>query len=486
VTPALLTNLPSGSTITLNWGDVGSPNTNNPTIDLFQAADTNGGLGYQTNATIASQQTNSALCPYIGRIGPGSNLVLNASTFSNSWAGNYFIWCGVSSGSGALTLTITDGSSNMLAQSTAYIQLQDIKQMYERWTVGDASSQPPSTTAWAATEGLAPGIEPFKYASPDNTNTPYILFVHGYNLALWDKDRFAEAGFKRLYWQGYQGRFGLFRWPTFDTPIALFPSEFQAWKSGTGLFNKLTALNAEYPGHVYVFAHSMGNVVTGQALLMAGTNQLVNTYVASQAAVSARAYDNSIPEDVTNYNNNDAPISPDSIGNYYTSNAPSYFNGSAGAGTYANFYNPVDWALMGTTVTFLEIPIGWLGFEEQKIQPYYLATNNPEAVYFYTTPSTNHPSGYFYQNGTNNPYRNLLFTNDTFEIFAYCDQSYSLALGAETNVAGAFTTGRAVNLNAAPYNFGNLHVGHSWQFRSDYQSTFPYWHQLLSTFQIQP
>ena len=30
----------------------------------------------------------------------------------------------------------------------------------------------------------------------------------------WEKDRFAETAFKRLYWQGYQGRFGEFRWPT--------------------------------------------------------------------------------------------------------------------------------------------------------------------------------------------------------------------------------------------------------------------------------
>ena len=30
----------------------------------------------------------------------------------------------------------------------------------------------------------------------------------------WEKDRFAESAFKRLYWQGYQGRFGVFRWPT--------------------------------------------------------------------------------------------------------------------------------------------------------------------------------------------------------------------------------------------------------------------------------
>src|ERR1700710_419225 len=112
----------------------------------------------------------------------------------------------------------------------------------------------------------------------------------------WSKDRFAESAFKRLYWQGYQGRFGEFRWPTdFDFNATLIDailqphnydgSEFTAWESAVGLLNKLTDLNTEYPGHVYVLGHSMGNVVTGEALRLAaqqGSGQIVNTYVASQ------------------------------------------------------------------------------------------------------------------------------------------------------------------------------------------------------------
>ena len=43
----------------------------------------------------------------------------------------------MSNGTGGLTLTITDAHSNVLAQTTTYIQIVDIKQMYERWTVGD-------------------------------------------------------------------------------------------------------------------------------------------------------------------------------------------------------------------------------------------------------------------------------------------------------------------------------------------------------------
>ena len=93
------------------------PSSGNPTIDLFTAADPDGGIGYQTNETIATQQTNILQGRYIGRLGPGQSIQLNASQFANDWAGNYFIWCGVSNGIGGLTLTIADGNGNTLARN---------------------------------------------------------------------------------------------------------------------------------------------------------------------------------------------------------------------------------------------------------------------------------------------------------------------------------------------------------------------------------
>jgi len=51
------------------------------------------------------------------------------------------------------------------------------------------------------------------------------------------KDRYAETAFKRLYWHGYEGRFGLFRWPAVPKvkTRARYDSEFNAWRSGAGL-----------------------------------------------------------------------------------------------------------------------------------------------------------------------------------------------------------------------------------------------------------
>ena len=100
VTTNLLAELPANSTVWLYWSNA---TAGDPGIDLFVAADTDGGIGYLTNTTIASIQASTAYSPYLGRIDydAGQKIQLNPS---NSWAGNHFIWCGTSAGSGALTL----------------------------------------------------------------------------------------------------------------------------------------------------------------------------------------------------------------------------------------------------------------------------------------------------------------------------------------------------------------------------------------------
>lgn len=443
----LLAALPAGSTITLNWGDVGSPNANNPTIDLFQAADADGGIGYLTNETVATEQTNTLQNPYVGRLAPGGSVQLNASQF-NGWAGSHFIWCGVSNGTGGLNLTIRDANSNLLAQTTAYIKIVDIKQMYERWTVGDNGSDAPTNIASLATENLPPGAAAFQYPLPTDTNTPYILFVHGWKMPTWLKDRYAEAAFKRLYWQGYQGRFGSFRWPTGTNPTTYDPSESNAWASAVGLLNKLNDLNAEYPGQVYVMAHSMGNVVVGEALRQTGSNQVVNTYIAMQGAVPAHAYDPTTPNYATY-------PEPDCYADYWTNGAPSYFSGSAGAGTYVNFLNTNDYALNI-----------WL------TDQYY----KPDALRGYGfDENTNFYYGYI------EPFTILTFPTNTYQIFSFADPAWSYALGAQLDVGGSFkkVTDDQIELDAAPYNFSTEHIYHSFEFRSDSPSLWPFWSQVL-------
>jgi hypothetical protein len=361
-----------------------------------------------------------------------------------------------------------------------YIQIVDIKQMYERWTVGDNTATPPATTAYPAGDLPSDMTQSFQYTTLATTNTPYILFVHGWNMQIWEKDRYAETAFKRLYWQGYQGRFGEFRWPTeYAFPFGEFSSqavnprnfdnsEYNAWLSGAGLLNKLNDLNTTYPGQVYLMAHSLGNVVAGEALRLAGNSQVVNTYIAMQGAVSAHAYDTNTAARIF------SPSTPDDYAHYWTNGAPCYFNSSAGAGTYVNFFNTNDYALHSGTYS-------WEYDQNHKPDHGVAGFSIPYPGYYYSVTSQ-HPNGFFALLGPGtNAYQNFNFPGDTYTIFSYCDQAQSYALGAQANVGGAFKTltYHQVDLTLSPYNFDKAHKFHSGEFRSDNSQRWQFWQTVL-------
>jgi hypothetical protein len=192
-------------------------------------------------------------------------------------------------------------------------------------------------------------------------------------------------------------------------------------------------------------------VVAGEALLKAGNNQVVNTYIAMQAAVPAHSYDPTTPYRYS-------PDYPDLYSHYWTGSSPCYFNGSAGAGTYVNFFNTNDWAL-----TTLWEP-------DQNVKPdsgyHYISIGNQTNFY----------------SGSNPYYTILLPPADRYIIFAYCDPATCYALGVQPNVGGAFLAGinhNQVELDAAPYNFGPQHIDHSGEFRSDNPHRWQFWNEML-------
>jgi hypothetical protein len=217
------------------------------------------------------------------------------------------------------------------------------------------------------------------------------------------------------------------------------------------LLKLLNNLNATYPNHVYLTAHSHGNVVVGEALKLA-TNQVVNTYIAMQAAIDSHIYDPNAPTRplLPSYS------TPDRYGQYYTNGAPCYFNGVSGAGTCINFFNTNDWALN----------ITWELDQNQKPDYGYAYSANPDKWWAY---------GWFSST-------TFTFPTDTYTIFSYIDQAHSYALGMQPDVGGAFTIARQVNLASVwPPDSGGYrdHIWHSAEFRSDATQRWQFWNQVL-------
>ena len=188
--------------------------------------------------------------------------------------------------------------------------------------------------------GDAPDLEEDRFFNVEDKQ--FAMCIHGWNNNARDKELFAETFYKRMYWQGYQGRVALFSWPcevvaergptTFEPIDQTFnPSEFHSFRSGMALMNLIAEKTSEskYEERVHVFAHSQGNIAMSEALriwaygpegfprgaggivfendfliaarninrwsdiaknLRGETDQLLQTYIASNAAISGGAY----------------------------------------------------------------------------------------------------------------------------------------------------------------------------------------------------
>ena len=204
--------LPSGYSIKLSWR-----NNSGANLRLFKAAETNGGTNYLTDETVASNQRDFTVYPNCGNVAPYQKIDF-ISVFSTNGSTDHFIFCGAGRGSDELVLQVKDDNGALVGETSAFIKLKDIKEMYERFVLGDDyhPDQPIPNLALVARDNLPTGVSSYQFNQDQAayTNAPYILFVHGWNMKPWEKDRFAETAFKRLYWQGYQGRFGSFRWAT--------------------------------------------------------------------------------------------------------------------------------------------------------------------------------------------------------------------------------------------------------------------------------
>jgi hypothetical protein len=434
-----------------------------PQIQIFPAAAGNS-TAYLTDSNTAQRQISS---PYNQAIGTAGTYQFPPSYWTN-YPTAYFLFDGTGGGNGNLKVSLyaadEQGTLTKFAESDPlYLNLQDVKSMYEAWTVGEGNGGTPASTA--------SDYNGFQYSSSSPETGQYILFVHGWNINATEKDYFANTAYKRLWWQGYKGRFGAFRWPTtygFGSLISIATDarnfdngEFAAWQSAAGLAAKLNDLNSLYPNNVYLFAHSMGNVVASEALkLNNGTGNGVNAYAACQAAVSAHAYDSS----TTGWES--SSHTADSFATYPLTGV-NYFSGVSSAGSRANFFNQNDYALTNWITDQYWKPDHGVAFPG----------------YYYDFPPSSHPTGYYYII-TPNSY-DLYFPTDRYKIFAYCVQSPCYAMGATANVAG-FTP---VNLAAglwppdpfAGHNY-STHPWHSAEFLFSTVEQSSWWGNLMGAF----
>jgi predicted esterase len=432
-----------GYTVTLSCSNaIGSP-----TINLY-LAESGGGIGYLTNSTSAQNLISSPQNNYdAGIISPTSSYTFPGGFFDGSK--KYFVFEGARIGSGQFSLAISQ-NGNVIAQSSVWIELHDVKDFFEQNVIQDSMSGAKSN--WTSyVEMVQPAISS---ALGDDQNL--IVLVHGINVRPWDCINDAGTVFKRLYWAGFQGKFAEVQWPcnlltplpSPFTPAVFNDSELQGYKASTALTTCLNGLKNRFPNYrLNILAHSQGNAVVSEAIKRGFTS--FDTYILTQGALPASAYDVNATNDPDLLGLSPSPeLQPMGYRGIYTN--------SNFAGRIVNFYNPNDPVL------------DWWVTDQIALKP---------SVYFSGTT-------YFYD-GTNSYYDPIFspkyLVTDPEESRAEVSRSRSLPIGQSGPASAHGVIKSAVDLHAS-YGFDRAFPDdHSAQWTRPIQTTSGYYLQTLDS-----
>ena len=103
---------------------------------------------------------------------------------------------------------------------TVTIDLYDIRAFYDRWVVQAPNLRQVNFGSLEESQFHAVNEESNHevfgrvHGAPFFNGEQNIVFVHGWNLDAEGKASFAQTMYKRLYWEGFQGNFIAFDWPT--------------------------------------------------------------------------------------------------------------------------------------------------------------------------------------------------------------------------------------------------------------------------------
>jgi len=455
-----------GYSVTLNedFGSSGEP------VNLYAAYEVGGGTGYLTDTNLAAAQV---VAPYGNELAQltywNPDYVLPEDNQGNLVLTN-FLFEGTGVGPVGLVLSVYQNGS-LIGQTEAYVNFDEVKNFYEQAEVTDVVQTWPEMVQTNVTSGFqvlaSPPANPYEAKQ-------LAVFVHGWRMTAWDTENFSDTMFKRLYWQGYQGRFASLRWPTrskntdtnsfnlFGTQIpadtlTFNRSEHIAFDSGAGAAAYFNNLRSRYTNYtISVAAHSQGNVVMMEALkeLATASQSPLDNYVMMQAAVPAHCYDTTVPNFPAFTNEEQFLPTPNIYANYGTG------IDNAMRGKIFNFFNTNDYALVSAstnaTLFGINFPINtsWIA-NEQLAKPlvFFGYSYNPANSIAYLTNVSEGVTG--------------RTVTDPFELMPFVARPRSLAVGSQGGVNGMVNGG---GVDLIPFGFTKDYYDHSGEFNRNIQT----------------
>jgi hypothetical protein len=458
----------NGYAITLSMSAV----SGSPAINLYRSFDTNGSASYLSDTNAAAAQFTQwylgdqlifDFAQKLGTISSSQTYTLPVSTDGTPDYTHFLFEGACTNGSGELLLTISQ-NGNTIAQTGVWLDMHDVKDFYEQAVITNNMSG--TISNWTSGIEL---VQPAITSLGDDTNL--IVLVHGINVGDGDWRIESDTVFKRLYWAGYHGKFMTVKWPCnfFDwsllsTRTSVFnQSEVKAYKAGAALKTYIDQLHARFPGYrLNLLVHSQGNAIVGEAIEQGAS---FNTYILTQGAMPASAYDVAAPTDAGLLQQEAITPTPEwkpmGYHGVYT-NMP---------GRIVNFYNTND--------PVLEI---WMTDQ---------GPGKPDGYLDHLLHSEGIPVSYYDYDGVDSWYNAALIigshmVTDPQESRAMVSRSRTRPIGQSPPESGHGVIQSGVDLHTR-YGFNNAFpADHSAQWTWPIQTTRPYFQQVLTSCQLNP
>ncbi|HVF72242.1 MAG TPA: hypothetical protein VM940_11605 [Chthoniobacterales bacterium] len=299
--------------------------TGAPKIKLYRAL--SAGSSYLTQESIAASAMLFPFKDALGEVGPGTPFIAPqdfwvgrplVSSIPKTLPDAWFLFEGSGEGTGELIIGFWVGGRKVGETPGAWLDIKNIKRLFQRakGTPLDGVAAP-----WSAENPLPTAYvdDPagYEFAKPPDEDPELIIFVHGIHAPFSSVDasyryniNTAETVFKRLWHNGYKGRFALFKWPALNpagyflngTGFQFNQSEYRAFKYGKGLALFAESFPGDYKRHIY--AHSQGNAVAAAAFRNYGLK--AKTWLATQGAIPISCFDRDLRHNIFSY------VTPDS------------------------------------------------------------------------------------------------------------------------------------------------------------------------------
>ena len=470
----------------IKWNNTGGTT---PSIKIWRNVSPNGGTAYLTDSEVATQHVNQLTNP--GVVQGMETYVIPHEFWQDAGLGNsqpsgHLLFEAVTEGRGQLTLIFQNAQGHVVGEEPGpWLDLKNIRKMYQR---GKAL---PENIAAPNGNVLGPFTGPVGYVDDPNGN-PFeadpneekkaVIFVHGWSIDYLNYLNFSETMFKRLWHQGFKGRFCSFRWDPlvvaeiFDISVSTGEynrSEDRAWLYGDALKQFGNAVKGQGLT-VSLIGHSMGNIVCGSSLQKGLT---VQNYVMMEAAVPAGCYDTTGDRDVGGVNGyarfwnaetEDPTPDYNQIPNgELTAGYRGFLTALGGnvAGDIVNFHNSSDYALATGRKAFGLLEANWEANEED----YKPDGNAVTDWHYHYYPTRQNLDERATQEFTLFAGR---YITDSYEMKSFVARPRSKALGAvegtPSNPLAASPITGSVNMRTF-YGFGNQDFDHSGQFNRSIQ-----------------